>query len=100
MAHEWSYTKSSINQTPTQILSPVFGLVFDTGLSVTPLMGHLGCMASHWSVPMMPSTPCSYMKMIHGRNKDVNIAPYLNNDYNNHINDILYGSQNIGTKLR
>ena len=26
------------------------GLVFDTGLSVTPLMGHLGCLASRWSV--------------------------------------------------
>ena len=28
------------------------GLVFDTGLSVTPLMSHLGCLASHWSVPV------------------------------------------------
>ena len=28
------------------------GSVFDTGLSVTPLMGHLGCLASHWSVPV------------------------------------------------
>ena len=28
------------------------GLVFDTGLSVTPLMGHLGSLASHWSVPV------------------------------------------------
>ena len=27
-------------------------LVFDTGLSVTPLMDHLGCLASHWSVPV------------------------------------------------
>ena len=46
---------------------------------------------------MMPSTPCSFIKMIHGHNKDVNIASYHNNnDYNNHINDILYGSQNIG----
>ena len=26
--------------------------VFDTGLTVTPLMGHLGCFASHWSVPV------------------------------------------------
>ena len=26
------------------------GLVFDTGLSVTPLMCHLGYLASHWSV--------------------------------------------------
>ena len=26
--------------------------MFDTGLSVTPLMGHLGCLASHWSVPV------------------------------------------------
>ena len=78
-------------------LSPVFGLVFDTGLSVTPLMGHIGHLASHWSVPMMPSTPCSFIKMIHGHNKDVNIASYHNNnDYNNHINDTLYGSLNIG----
>ena len=30
----------------------LLGLVFDTGLSVTPLMGHLGCLASHWSVPV------------------------------------------------
>ena len=29
----------------------LLGLVFDTGLSVTPFMGHLGCLASHWSVP-------------------------------------------------
>ena len=29
------------------------GLVFDTGLSVTPLMGHLVCLASHWSVPVL-----------------------------------------------
>ena len=28
------------------------GLVFDAGLSVTPLMGHLGCLASYWSVPV------------------------------------------------
>ena len=28
------------------------GLVFDTGLIITPLMGHLGCLASHWSVPV------------------------------------------------
>ena len=28
------------------------GLVFDTGHSVTPLVGHLGCLASHWSVPV------------------------------------------------
>ena len=28
-------------------------LVFDTGLSVTPLMGHIGCLASHWSVPVV-----------------------------------------------
>ena len=31
----------------------VLWLVFDTGLSVTPLMGHLGCLASHWSVPVV-----------------------------------------------
>ena len=44
MAHEWSYTKSSINHRPR--------LVFDTGHSITPLMGHLGCLATHWSVPV------------------------------------------------
>ena len=27
-------------------------LVFDTRLSVTPLIGHLGCLASCWSVPV------------------------------------------------
>ena len=31
------------------------GLVLDTGLSVTPLMGYLGCLASHWSVPVFLS---------------------------------------------
>ena len=30
----------------------LLGLVFDTGLSITPLMGHLGCLATHWSVPV------------------------------------------------
>ena len=30
----------------------LLGLVFDTGFSVTPLMGHLGCLASRWSVPV------------------------------------------------
>ena len=30
----------------------LLGLVFDTGLSVIPLMGHLGCLESHWSVPV------------------------------------------------
>ena len=30
----------------------MLGLVFDIGLSVTPFMGHLGCLASHWSVPV------------------------------------------------
>ena len=34
----------------------LLGLVFDTGLTVTPLMGHLGCLASHWSVPVGLST--------------------------------------------
>ena len=27
--------------------------MFDTGLSVTPLMGHLGCLTSRWSVPVL-----------------------------------------------
>ena len=34
-----SFTKSSIK-------------VFDPGLSVTPLMGHLECMVGRWSVPV------------------------------------------------
>ena len=29
----------------------LLGLVFDNGFSVTPLLGHLGCLASRWSVP-------------------------------------------------
>ena len=29
------------------------GVGVDTGLRVTPLMGHLGCLASHWSVPVL-----------------------------------------------
>ena len=32
------------------------GLVFDTGLSVTPLKGHLGCLASHSSVLVLKLT--------------------------------------------
>ena len=28
----------------------LMGLVFDTGLSVTPPMGHLGCLACAWNV--------------------------------------------------
>ena len=35
----------------------LLGLVFDTGLSVTPLMGHLGCLASHWSDPVLHRQP-------------------------------------------
>ena len=35
----------------------LFELVFDTGLSVTPLMGHLGCLASRWSVPAPQKLP-------------------------------------------
>ena len=31
----------------------LLGLVFDTGLTVTALMGHLGCLASHYSVPVV-----------------------------------------------
>ena len=31
----------------------LLGLVFDTGLTVTPLLGRLGCLASHWSVPVV-----------------------------------------------
>ena len=31
----------------------LFGLVFDTWLSVTRLMGYLGCLASRWSLPVV-----------------------------------------------
>ena len=31
----------------------LLGLEFDAGLSVTPLKGHLGCLASHQSVPVL-----------------------------------------------
>ena len=42
MAHEWSYTESSMSC-----------MVLGTVLNVTPLiMGHLGCLASRWSVPV------------------------------------------------
>ena len=30
----------------------LLGLMFDTRLNVTPFMGHLGCLASRWSVPV------------------------------------------------
>ena len=30
----------------------LLGVVLDTGLNLTPLIGHLGCLASHWSVPV------------------------------------------------
>ena len=41
MAHAWS----SIKYQPQQATS--------TRLNVTPLMGHLGCFTSHWSVPVL-----------------------------------------------
>ena len=47
MANEWIYTKSSLKHQ--------LWLVFDTGLSVTPLMGHLGYLSIHWS-----SVPVTY----------------------------------------
>ena len=31
----------------------LLGLVFDAILNVTPLMGHLWCLISHWSVPVL-----------------------------------------------
>ena len=33
----------------------LWGLVLYTGLSETPLMGHLGCLASRWCVPVSVS---------------------------------------------
>ena len=39
----------------------LLGLVFDTGLSVTPLMGHLGCLASHCSVPVGKMLPNCFL---------------------------------------
>ena len=38
------------------------GLVFDTGLSVTLLMGHLGCLANRRSVPVVDQLCCSMVK--------------------------------------
>ena len=35
------------------------GLVFDIRLSVTPLMGHLGCLASHWTDQGLMDVPVS-----------------------------------------
>ena len=35
----------------------LLGLVFDTGLGVTPLMCHLGYLASHWRVPVGSTKP-------------------------------------------
>ena len=46
-------SKSSIQH------QPVLGLVSDTGLSVTQVMGHLGCLASHWSNPVLGSKEVS-----------------------------------------
>ena len=31
----------------------LIGLVFDTGTSVTPPIGQLGCLSSRWSVPVL-----------------------------------------------
>ena len=64
MAHEWSYTnKSSIKHQPQQTVG--VGIWHNTGLSVTQLMGHLGCLASHWSVPVddcfSHSAKCQHM---------------------------------------
>ena len=47
--HWWCAEYGMHRDTPVCVL----WLVFDTGLTVTPLMGHLGCLASHWSVPVM-----------------------------------------------
>ena len=41
MVDEGSCSKSSIKLSE-----------FDTGLNVTPLMDHLGCLTSHWNVPV------------------------------------------------
>ena len=37
----------------------LLGLVFDTRLNVTPLMGYLGCLASRWSVCVFSSVRLS-----------------------------------------
>ena len=52
MAHEWRYTKFSIKDQPQQTKAKGVCLVIDTGLSGTPVIGHLGCLESHWSVPV------------------------------------------------
>ena len=39
--------------------------VFDTGLIATPLMGYLGYLASHWSVPVhSPAHCCCYISFV------------------------------------
>ena len=35
-----------------QSINQSMGWVFDTGLSLTQLVGHLGCLVCHWSVPV------------------------------------------------
>ena len=39
--------------------------MFDTELSVTPLMGHLGCLESRWSVPVLTDIPYHTLETIH-----------------------------------
>ena len=54
-------TKSSVIQTPFT-LTVTLMLIFDIGLSVTPLFGHLECLESCESVPVavsdLPETFC------------------------------------------
>ena len=55
------------------------GLVFDTGLSVTPPMGQQGCSSTPWSVPVLGTfshEACSEMGL--ARYKDLSHWPVLN----------------------
>ena len=57
----------------------LLGLVFATGLSVNPHMGQLGCLSSHWSVPVLEifsHETCSEMGL--ARYKDLSHWPVLN----------------------
>ena len=52
---EWAQTNLKPQVRETLPCNPfgLFELVFDTGLDVTPLMGHLGWLPNHCSVPVV-----------------------------------------------
>ena len=61
------------------------GLVFDTGLSVTPLMGHLGCLESHRSVPVVANPSNLNVYVCGGVGSCIFVHFFVKWDGNSHI---------------